>query len=109
ETEGFDEPGPVDTGSAGPTELPTSTPGPTPTSGAAYADKFEWAAALGCGPAVPHDDEKVRLCLDEMLADTSGALSFDDWLATQSDLADMNIWGQQNRYATHLFQTKYGE
>ncbi|MFC2174768.1 hypothetical protein ACFLQ2_02750 [archaeon] len=94
------------TPASNPTPEPTLVPTPVAIVGA-YADKFEWAAAFGCGPAVPHDDENVRSCLEELYADTSGAMSFNEWLSTQPDLADMNIWGQENRYATYLFQTKY--
>jgi len=83
------------------------------TSGT-YNNKFEWAEAHGCGSAYPierdYSDEKVRGCIDLLYAETDylneDTMSFDEWLEIRPDLEDMNIYGQENRYADYLWDVK---
>jgi hypothetical protein len=95
------------------TETQPETTRTTPLIGS-FADKFEWAEALGCGPQPkPYTDNNnvgVRACINTMYSDVklskSDVMTFNQWLATQPDLATMNVYGQQNRYADYLWSVK---
>ncbi|MFC2175234.1 hypothetical protein ACFLQ2_05240 [archaeon] len=104
-----------------PTPVPTATPEPTAQTDYAEpdysgymgysppTDKFEWAEELGCGPADPKNDEFVRACINKFRDELEYSMSFSKWLETKPDWADMNIWGQQNRYATYLWKLMEAE
>ena len=112
-----------------PTPIPTATPEPTatpaggpsgdgPPNGGIEApgyspglptDKFEWAEELGCGAADPKNDEFVRSCISWFRSELRYSWSFNEWLGTHPEWADMNIWGQQNRYATYLWEIRSAE